>query len=119
MTQRSDTTFMNGVPELLVLRLLSDREMYGYELVTAIRAATGDSINLGEGVVYPALHALEGGGHLTSRRATVDGRVRVYYRLTRKGRKRLAAVTDRWSQVARSVMAVLTGTGGEHVQPSI
>ena len=56
---RSNPSFMNGVPELLILRLLQEREMYGYELVQAIRAETDNVISLGEGVVYPALHALE------------------------------------------------------------
>ncbi len=50
---------MNGVPELLVLRHLSQEQMYGYELVRAIRRSTGDIISLGEGVIYPTLHALE------------------------------------------------------------
>jgi PadR family transcriptional regulator PadR len=35
-----NSNFMAGVPELLVLRLLKDREMYGYEIVQAIAATT-------------------------------------------------------------------------------
>src|SRR5262249_13940191 len=66
------SSFMNGVPELLVLRLLSNDEMYGYELVQAIRDRTQGAITLGEGVVYPTLHALEKGGALKSRRKTVN-----------------------------------------------
>jgi len=46
---RSNPPFMSGVPELLLLRLLAKREMYGYELVRAIRQVTGDAISLGEG----------------------------------------------------------------------
>ncbi len=37
----SNPPFLNGVPELLILRLLSQRPMYGYELVQAIKLATG------------------------------------------------------------------------------
>ena len=54
----SNPAFMNGVPELLILRLLRNREMYGYEIVQAIREETDDVVALGEGVVYPLLHAL-------------------------------------------------------------
>jgi PadR family transcriptional regulator PadR len=44
---------MNGVPELLILRLLQQEEMYGYEIVQAIRSRTDAVIAVGEGVVYP------------------------------------------------------------------
>ena len=43
MTQRdTNPNFMNGVPELLILRLLQQEEMYGYEIVQAIRDRTGE-----------------------------------------------------------------------------
>lgn len=47
-------TFLNGVPELLVLGILRDREMYGYELVQAIRDRTGNDVDFAEGVDPPA-----------------------------------------------------------------
>ena len=60
MTSReSNPNFMNGVPELLILRLLESAEMYGYEIVHAISERTESVIVVGEGVVYPVLHALE------------------------------------------------------------
>src|SRR5437762_8690668 len=67
---------MSGVPELLVLRLLSTREMYGYELARAVRESTRQAISLGEGVLYPALHAMESRGFVKARRRTVSGRTR-------------------------------------------
>ena len=67
------SNFMNGVPELLVLRCLRDREMYGYELVQEIKGRTDAVVTLGEGVVYPLLHALERNGALQSRRKSVRG----------------------------------------------
>jgi PadR family transcriptional regulator PadR len=91
---------MNGVPELLILRLLKDREMYGYELVQAIRVETENAIVLGEGVVYPVLHALEREGALKSRRRTVSGRTRVYYTVTANGAKHLHGLVDQWNRIA-------------------
>jgi PadR family transcriptional regulator PadR len=108
---KTNPSFMNGVPEILVLRLLSDREMYGYELVQAIEAATGEAIQLGEGVVYPVLHALEAGGCLRARRKPVNGRTRVYYSLTAGGKKRLVQVVSDWSRITRAVSQVLEGAG--------
>ena len=106
---KSNPNFMNGVPEILVLRLLADGEMYGYELVQAIEAATGEAIKLGEGVVYPVLHALEQDGCLRARRKPVNGRTRVYYSLTAAGKKRLTAVILDWSRITRAVSQVLEG----------
>ena len=65
---QTNPPFLTGVPELLVLRMLSGREMYGYEIVKAMRLVTGEAIGFGEGVVYPVLHSLEENGALKARR---------------------------------------------------
>lgn len=43
---QTNPPFMSGVPELLILRLLIQQQMYGYELVRAIRSSTGDAMNI-------------------------------------------------------------------------
>ncbi|HEX6998934.1 MAG TPA: PadR family transcriptional regulator [Gammaproteobacteria bacterium] len=106
MTQ-TNPPFMSGVPELLVLRLLARGEMYGYELVKAVRLVTGEAIALGEGVVYPVLHALERNGALKARRKAVNGRTRVYYTLTAKGQRRLERLGEEWKRVSSGVNAAL------------
>lgn len=102
--------FMAGIPELMILRLLQDAEMYGYEIVQAISARTGAVVAPGEGVVYPVLHGLEKNGALKSRRKTVGGRSRVYYTLTAKGARRLSSLTDHWGALNRAVQAVFGST---------
>jgi PadR family transcriptional regulator, regulatory protein PadR len=111
MTARKDSDFLNGVPELLLLRLLARQPMHGYELVQAIKLATGGALAFGEGSIYPALHRLEADGVITGRRESANGRSRVVYRLTPAGEKRLAAATERWEQVSAAVAAVLKGGG--------
>ena len=101
------TALLAGVPELMVLRLLKAQEMYGYEIVQAISVKTGGVVTPGEGVVYPLLHALEKDGALKSRRKTVNGRSRVYYTLTARGAKRLAALTGDWTALNIAVQQVL------------
>lgn len=101
--------FMAGIPELMILRLLQDQEMYGYEIVQAISLRTRQIVSPGEGVVYPVLHALEKDGALKSRRKTVNGRSRVYYTLTPRGAKRLSSLTGAWSALNGAVEAVLAG----------
>jgi len=108
---RGNPSFLNGVPELLVLSLLAQREMYGYELVQSIRARSAEAFQFGEGCIYPYLHYLEEAKLVSSRRTEADGRSRVYYRLTAKGKKRLATLTEEWRRVAQGVELIL---GGAH-----
>ncbi|MFO0843888.1 MAG: PadR family transcriptional regulator [Gemmataceae bacterium] len=111
MSTRKDNEFLNGVPELLLLRLLERRPMYGYQLVQAIKLTTGDVLAFGEGCVYPVLHRLEAEGHLSSGRERVAGRSRVVYHLTGPGHRRLAEASTRWRQVSEAVLVVLKGGG--------
>ncbi|MEL7449802.1 MAG: PadR family transcriptional regulator [Pseudomonadota bacterium] len=104
---QTNPPFMTGVPELLVLRLLSRQQMYGYELVKAIRIVTDEAVSLGEGVVYPVLHSLEKAGALKAKRKLVNSRNRVYYSVTAKGRKRLDKLTADWHRIQGGVSAAL------------
>jgi PadR family transcriptional regulator PadR len=108
---KGNPSFLNGIPELLVLQLLSRREMYGYELVRAIQEASSEAFTFGEGCIYPYLHYLEAGKFVAGRRAVAEGRSRLYYRLTPKGEKRLAELTAEWRRVAHGVDLIL---GGAH-----
>ena len=108
---QSNPPFMSGVPELLLLRLLDNREMYGYELVRSIREVTSDAISLGEGVIYPVLHSLERNGSLKSRRKPVGGRTRVYYSVTKKGRDRLEKLQHDWQRIQTGITSALESPG--------
>ena len=112
--RETNPNFMNGVPELLILRLLQQEEMYGYEIVQAIRSRTHAVIAIGEGVVYPVLHGLERDGALRSRRKTVSGRSRIYYSVTPAGSHRLADLSEAWTNLAAAIEKMLTG--GQHAE---
>jgi PadR family transcriptional regulator, regulatory protein PadR len=113
MTARvTNPNFMNGVPELLILRLLQHGEMYGYEIVQAISERTDAVVSVGEGVVYPVLHGLESDGALKSRRKTVNGRSRIYYSITPAGVRRLTDLAKVWGDLATAIQTVLSG--GQH-----
>ena len=101
--KRTNPNFLNGVPELIVLRLLSQHEMYGYEIVKAIQSKTEDALAFGEGCIYPLLHHLEQTRSVNSRRKEVSGRSRHYYRLTPRGSKRLEELSKEWKAVAAGV----------------
>lgn len=109
--RKTNPNFLNGVPEMLVLELLSRQEMYGYELVRAIQEKTREKLAFGEGCIYPLLHWLEETKLVSSRRQEVEGRSRNYYQVTPKGRKRLDELEGEWKEVVAGVSLVL---GGQH-----
>lgn len=104
---RSGTRRSTGVTELVVLQSLADQEMYGYQIVQAVSERTDGEIEMREGLLYPLLHELAGAGHLSTRRTVVDGRPRVYYRMTAKGRRQLTDLRADWARVVRAVQQVL------------
>lgn len=107
--KKTNPSFLNGVPELLVLRLLAQREMYGYQIVEEIRTQTRETLSFGEGCIYPYLHYLEAQKQVSSRRQEVDGRSRNYYKLTARGRKRLEELTAEWERVTAGVALLMEG----------
>jgi len=115
--KKTNPDFTNGVPELLILKLLGQTPMHGYDLVQAIKLSSGSQLEFGEGCVYPILHRLEAQKYLATRREVVAGRSRIVYRLTKQGHRRLAESWSAWKQVVAGVNAVLQG--GEDGQPAV
>jgi PadR family transcriptional regulator, regulatory protein PadR len=106
----NSSSLMAGVPELVVLRLLAEREMYGYEIARAIKVLTRNALSIGEGVLYPALHAMEARGLVRARSRLAEGRTRIYYSLTARGRTRLARLTASWRRMSQGVESILGST---------
>jgi PadR family transcriptional regulator PadR len=115
-TKRTNPDFLNGVPELLLLRLLARQPMYGYELVQRIKLQSEAALEFGEGCIYPILHRLERERLLTSQREVVGGRSRVVYRLTPAGARKLEDSASAWHRVVQAVGRILEGDA--HAKPS-
>ncbi|MGD9724630.1 MAG: PadR family transcriptional regulator [Pirellulales bacterium] len=107
--RKTNPAFLNGVPELLILELVARRPMYGYQLVQAIKAATGGRLEFGEGCVYPILHRLEAQQLLVASRESVSGRQRFVYRVTDKGTAQLAETVGAWQRVVAAINHALEG----------
>jgi PadR family transcriptional regulator PadR len=112
--RRTNPDFLNGIPELLILKLLSTRSMHGYDLVDAIKRESHEALSFGEGCIYPILHQLEYKKLLRSKKVQVRRRMRVVYSITNKGRRRLQESSNRWRQVAQAVDTIL---GTDHAEP--
>lgn len=96
---------LDGVPELLLLRLLAHEEMYGYQLVAEIQRRSQGVFEFGEGCIYPLLHRLVQQRMLIERAQKVEGRTRRYYRLASAGKRRLATLEATWQRVSETVAA--------------
>lgn len=91
---RIERELMRGAGPLAVLKLLERGEMYGYELVEQLDKKTEGVLNMGQSTLYPLLYNLEAKGLIEGVwRESEQGRERKYYRITGKGKKRLAKDT--------------------------
>jgi PadR family transcriptional regulator PadR len=88
---------LKGTTSLLILAVLRETELYGYEIAQRIRERSGAVISPGEGWLYPALHRLEGQGFLEA-----DWRDRI----THRGIDALDAQAQEWETFAQSVRLV-------------
>ena len=105
-----DKSLLAGSTTLLVLSLLSREEMYGYQMITELARRSDHTFELKEGTLYPILHGLENGKYLSGyQQQAPSGRMRKYYRLTRKGRELLAEKKAEWASFHRGVADVLSG----------
>lgn len=100
---------LKGHLDLLLLSVLAQGPNHGYAVIDGLRARSGDTFDLPEGTVYPALHRLEKSGHLQSDWSVVDGRRRRIYRLTPRGHKALGEQRQNWNEFAAAVSQVVGG----------
>lgn len=101
---------MTGSTSMLILKLLEDKDMYGYEMIEALARKSDRTFNLKAGTLYPILHGLESEGMVASYDESADGaRVRKYYRLTGNGKKLLADKQSEWAVFSQAVQKVLFG----------
>ncbi len=101
--------YLKGGLTLLILATLSDGPAHGYGLARTIERRTENALALREGTLYPALHALERDGLISSAWETPPGgRERKVYTLTDDGHRRLADGSRGWAQFAEAVARVLT-----------
>ncbi len=99
-----DPQLLKGTTAMLILAVIDDGELYGYEIAQRLRERSDGAFEPSEGSLYPALHRLELEGALSATwRASDRGPRRRYYRLTDAGRGLLAESRDRWGAFVRVV----------------
>ena len=77
-----DKSLISGSTSMLLLRLLEEQEMYGYEMIETLQSQSNNVFRLKAGTLYPLLHTLEGKNYLTSYDREANGKQRKYYSIT-------------------------------------
>ena len=103
-----------GTMELAVLALIDARKRYGYDLLSSLGSASGGSIAIKEGTLYPALHRMEDAGYISAS-WEAEGRAapRKYYSITKDGKARLDALRTEWQRISAGMERLLNGGGAE------
>ncbi|MBO7304235.1 MAG: PadR family transcriptional regulator [Clostridia bacterium] len=81
-----DAQMKKGVLEVCVLSAVREEESYGYKIISELEPY----IKISESTLYPILRRLEASGALTTHTAEYNGRLRKYFKITAKGRARIA-----------------------------
>jgi len=101
---------LKGSITLLILKLLSEREMYGYEIIQEAARRSENVFEFKEGTLYPALHQLHKRGFLRSEwRVSESGKPRKYYALTTAGRKEVQRGEKDWKLFTQTINVIITG----------
>ncbi len=99
-----------GILEMLILQLLSEEDMYGYQIKQEINRRTDQKLDLGEYVLYPPLYRMIKHGYISERKETVcQKRVRVYYHLEDAGRECLGVWKQEYTLANSCVNSVING----------
>lgn len=106
-----DRSLISGSTSMLVLRLLEEKDMYGYEMIETLREKSRNVFELKAGTLYPLLHGMENQGYLESYEQEEGGKIRKYYKLTREGRKALKEKHQEW-QIYKDAVEGVFQMGG-------
>jgi PadR family transcriptional regulator PadR len=103
-----DREFLTGTVGVVILSLLTERAMYGYEILQEAERRSAETFQLKEGTLYPALHQMERSGLLEATwRESAAGRARKYYSLTAKGRRQAESKRRQWASISAAMRAIL------------
>lgn len=106
-----DKNLVQGSMAMMILRLLETGDMYGYEMIEALRAKSNNVFELKAGTLYPLLHSLESKGDVVSYEDNSSGKTRKYYRLTPEGKRHAEEKKKEWQAYQTAVSGVLSFQG--------
>lgn len=104
-----DKSLVSGSMTMLLLKLLEEKDMYGYEMIETLRARSNNVFELKAGTLYPLLHSLESKGYVTAYEKEAGGKTRKYYSITKMGKKASEDKKKEWEEYSEGVRGVIGG----------
>jgi len=105
-----DKELLKGSTWLLILKILSEKDDYGYQIIKELEKKSDNVFSLKEGTLYPILHALESKALIESYWEESESlRKRKFYHITKQGRTHLDEKQKEWNHFTESVNKVLRG----------
>lgn len=106
MGQRPE--LMKGSSESLLLSLIGQQPMYGYQIIKELEKRSQGYFRFKEGTLYPALHRLERTGLIKGKwQMLPGGRQRRYYYITEKGHPVLVEKMSQWRDFLTAVNLII------------
>lgn len=109
LNEKYETQMKKGVLDMLVLKLLSGQEMYGYQIISELADLSDRRFLLKEGTLYPILYRLEDDGQIESRWSEAEGKrvARKYYSITENGKQALSEIRTLWNEISSRVNKIM------------
>lgn len=109
LNDKYEAQMKKGVLDMLVLQLLVERKMYGYQIISELSVRSEERFLLKEGTLYPILYRLEDDGLVKSQWSEAEGKrvPRKYYRITEDGKKTLLEIKELWKEISGSVEKIM------------
>jgi PadR family transcriptional regulator, regulatory protein PadR len=105
---------VQGTLDMLVLKTLQWGPQHGYGISQAIRATSGQVLQVETGSLYPALHRLERQGWVKAEWKQSESNQRAkFYKITRLGKEQLASDYERWGKMVATTEGIMTAERGE------
>ena len=102
------TNVLPGTLDLLILKALSLGPLYGYAVLLRIEEISGQTLQIEQGALYPALYRLERRGWIETEWGQSENNRRTkYYKLSPAGRKQLREETENWHRIVSAMAAAL------------
>lgn len=106
-TMKESKNMLSGNTAMLILKLVSEKDMYGYEMIDTLSKRSSNVFELKVGTLYPLLHSMVQSGYLESYNQEVNGKLRKYYRITPNGRKFLDKMIEEWNVYVNAVSSMI------------
>jgi PadR family transcriptional regulator, regulatory protein PadR len=99
---------LQGTLDLLILKTIAREPLHGWGISKRIQLLSRETLSVGQGSLYPALHRLEHQGWIRAEWKASDlGRTAKFYALTREGKKQLERELRIWDRLSTAVRLLI------------